>query len=88
MARRADENETVELTIDLLGAAGDGIGHLRDGEVEIPWDETRYSLRLIGPDTGQTHQATPPLVSLPGPGQYEVHFGSFAGYRPVAPQPP
>jgi len=59
---------------------------LLDGEVEIPWDETRYSLRLIGPDTGQTHQATPPLVSLPGPGQYEVHFGSFAGYRPVAPQ--
>ena len=55
MARRADENETVELTIDLLGAAGDGIGHLRDGRpVYVPFALPGETLRLrLGHKRGQ-----------------------------------
>jgi hypothetical protein len=59
---------------------------LLDGEIRIPWDESQYSVQVIALNTGERIRATPPYLSLPGPGLYEVRFGAFPGYRRVTPE--
>jgi 23S rRNA (uracil1939-C5)-methyltransferase len=84
MARRADENETVELTIDHLGGAGDGIGQLRDGRpVYVPFALPGEMVRVqpghkrgqgIGAEVVARLRDAPERVEPPCP-----HFGSCGG---------
>lgn len=84
MARRADDTETVELTIDHLGAAGDGIGHLRDGRpVYVPFALPGEKVRLrpghkrgqgISGEVVARLKDAPERVEPPCP-----HFGSCGG---------
>ncbi|MDP6952668.1 MAG: hypothetical protein QGF53_07885 [Alphaproteobacteria bacterium] len=84
MARRADDSEAVELTIEQLGGAGDGIGHLADGSpVYVPFALPGERVRLRpGRKRGRGLAAevierlgdAPERITPPCP-----HFGSCGG---------
>ncbi len=84
MARRADDSEALELTIDLLGGAGDGIGHLGDGSpVYVPFALPGETVRVragrkrgrgIAAEVVARLRDAPERVEPPCP-----HFGSCGG---------
>jgi hypothetical protein len=73
-----------ELVLPLVGPSELRL-RLIDGLTRIPWDDVLYTVEVRSLSSGERVEVEPPVCLVPEPGEYELRFGPFRGYRPVAP---